>query len=334
MRILTSSWFPIIFGLLIVVVILGEILCTPQQPEFAFAKKDAIEAEPQWYAPDINSLPANEEGSLIRYGRDLIANTAKYLGPKGIVASVSNGMNCQNCHIDAGAKSYANALSAVASIYPVYRPRSGIVESIEFRVNDCMKRSLNGQTIDSLGREMKAMVAYMKWIGKDVPKGVKPPGSGTVELPFLDRAANVEKGRIVYDTKCLVCHGKSGQGQFTPDSNGFIYPPLWGPRSYNTGAGLYRLTRFAGYVKYSMPFGASHENPLLSDEEAWDVAAFVNSQPRPQKYFKEDWPDISKKAIDHPYGPYKDSFSTEQHKYGPFGPIKKAREQAVGKTIK
>ena len=334
MRIFTSSWFPVIFGVLIVIVILGEILCTPSQPDFPFAKNDTVATEPIWYAPDLNSITANEEGNLIRYGRDLIANTAKYLGPKGIVAAVSNGMNCQNCHIDAGAKSYANALSAVASLYPVFRPRSGIVESIEFRVNDCMMRSLNGNTIDSQSREMKAMVAYMKWIGKDVPKGVKPPGAGTVELPFLDRAANVEKGRIVYNTRCQTCHGKQGEGQFAADSNGFIYPPLWGPRSYNTGAGLYRLTRFAGYVKYSMPFGVSHENPLLTDEEAWDVAAFVNSQPRPQKFFKNDWPDISKKAIDFPFGPYKDSFSAEQHKYGPFEPIKKARELAASKTIK
>jgi thiosulfate dehydrogenase len=334
MRIFTSSWFPVIFGLLIVVVILGEILCTPSQPDYPFAKKDTSTTESVWYAPDLNSIPVDEEGNLIRYGRDLIANTAKYLGPKGIVASVSNGMNCQNCHIDAGAKSYANALSAVASIYPVFRPRSGIIESIEFRVNDCMLRSLNGKTIDSQGREMKAMVAYMKWIGKDVPKGIKPPGAGTVELPYLNRAADIEKGRIVYNSRCQICHGKQGEGQFTADSSGFIYPPLWGLRSYNTGAGLFRLTRFAGYVKYSMPFGASHENPQLTDEEAWDVAAFVNSQPRPHTLFKNDWPDISKKAIDYPFGPYKDSFSAEQHKYGPFDPIKKAREQAARKTIK
>jgi thiosulfate dehydrogenase len=27
----------------------------------------------------------------------------------------------------------------------------------------------------------------------------------------------------------------------------------------------------------------------LSNEEAWDVAAFINSQPRPIKRFTQDW---------------------------------------------
>jgi len=98
------------------------------------------------------------------------------------------------------------------------------------------------------------------------------------------------------------------------------------------GAGLYRLTRFAGYVKYNMPFGtATHDNPQLTDEETWDVAAFVNSQPRPKKPFPKDWPDITKKAVDYPFGPYTDTFSEQQHKYGPFCPIKKARDDANAK---
>jgi len=284
-----------------------------------------------WKPPDTSSIPHTEDGDLIRYGRELIANTAYYLGPKGRVAHVSNGMNCQNCHIDAGAKPYGNCFSAVASTYPTFRPRSGIVESIEFRVNDCLQRSLNGKTIDSTSKEMKAMVAYLRWIGKDVPKGIKPKGANTEELPFLDRAADTAKGRIVFQTKCVTCHGKNGEGMLKPDSIAYLYPPLWGPNSYNNGAGLCRLTRFAGYVKNNMPFGATRDNPQLSNEEAWDVAAFVNSQPRPKKDFPNDWPDIAMKSIDYPYGPYKDSFSQQQHKYGPFGAIKKWRDEANAK---
>jgi thiosulfate dehydrogenase len=240
-------------------------------------------------------------------------------------------MNCQNCHADAGLKPYGNCFSAVASIYPVYRPRSGIVESIEFRVNDCLQRSLNGKKIDSTSREMRAMVAYLKWVGADVPKGVKPKGANTEELSFLDRTADTTKGRIVYTTICEKCHGKSGEGMLKPDSVAYLYPPLWGPHSYNAGAGLYRLSRFAGYVKNNMPFGSSFDKPQLTNEQAWDVAAFVNSQPRPTKSFPKDWPHLSQKAIDYPYGPYADSFSEKQHKYGPFGPIKKARDDANAK---
>jgi thiosulfate dehydrogenase len=235
-------------------------------------------------------------------------------------------MNCQNCHVEAGAKLYGNSFSGVASIYPVFRPRSGITESIEFRINDCLLRSMNGHSIDSTSLEMRAMVAYLHWIGKDVRKGTKPEGTGIVEPPYLGRAADTLKGRIVYVSKCQLCHGKNGEGIMKPTMEGFVYPPLWGPQSYNSGAGLYRLGRFAGFVKYSMPFGATYEKPQLTDEESWDVAAFVNSQPRPMKFFSKDWPDIKKKAIDYPDGPYADGFSESQHRYGPFGPIKRVRD--------
>jgi thiosulfate dehydrogenase len=70
-----------------------------------------------------------------------------------------------------------------------------------------------------------------------------------------------------------------------------------------------------------MPLGVSHSLPQLSDEEAWDVAAFVNAQSRPHKDVPLDWPDISKKPIDHPFGPYADGFSEQQHKFGPYQPI-------------
>jgi thiosulfate dehydrogenase len=106
---------------------------------------------------------------------------------------------------------------------------------------------------------------------------------------------------------------------------------LWGNHSYNNGAGLYRLSRFAGYVKDNTPFAqATHKAPALTDEEAWDVAAFVNSQPRPQKDLSNDWPDISKKPFDHPFGPYSDDFNDRQHKYGPFQPIVDARNKRKG----
>ncbi len=333
MRFLRNFWLPSLLALIALIVVIDILLSKKSaKQEKPLVKVDSTSLKKEWRAPDTNAIPANAEGDLIRYGKDLIANTAYYLGPKGKVTAISNGMNCQNCHADAGLKPYGNCFSAVASIYPTFRPRSGIVESIEFRVNDCLQRSLNGKPIDSLSKEMRAMVAYLKWIGKDVPKGVKPKGANTEELPFLNRAADTAKGRIVYVTKCETCHGKNGEGLLKPDSIAYLYPPLWGKHSYNNGAGLYRLTRFAGYVKYNMPFGtATRDNPQLTDEESWDVAAFVNSQPRPKKSFPKDWPDVAKKAIDYPFGPYTDTFSEQQHKYGPFGPIKKARDDANAK---
>ena len=280
--------------------------------------------EPLWKG--WNKYQIKPEDSLAQYGRELIENTSYYLGPKGTVAAITNGMNCQNCHLDGGTIPWGNNYSAVVPTYPKFRDRSGAIESIEKRVNDCLQRSLNGQAVDSLSREMRAIVAYMHWIGDDLEKGQKPKGSGIVELKYLDRAADPEKGNVVYQNKCASCHGQDGLGK-PNETGGYVYPPLWGPSSYNIGAGLFRLSRFAGYVKMNMPFlQATYKTPVLSDEESWDVAAFVNSRPRPGKDLSGDWPNISKKPVDHPFGPYKDGFAEEQHKFGPFNPIVEKRK--------
>jgi thiosulfate dehydrogenase len=169
---------------------------------------------------------------------------------------------------------------------------------------------------------MKSIIAYIQWLGENVRKGEKPKGAGIVDLPYLDRAATPSNGQIVYNQKCQSCHEVNGEGLKSLNEISYTYPPLWGEHSYNTGAGLFRLSRFAGYVKDNMPFNqATHHAPVLTDEEAWDVAAFVNSQPRPGADLTKDWGNIAAKPIDHPFGPYTDGFSEEQHKYGPFKPI-------------
>jgi thiosulfate dehydrogenase len=191
-----------------------------------------------------------------------------------------------------------------------------------------MERSLNGKTMDSTSKEMQAMIAYIKWVGHAVAKDSTPKGSGIQPPAYLDRAASPENGSVVYSAKCQSCHGANGEGLMAADGKGYTYPPLWGPNSYNSGAGLFRLSRFAGYVRDNMPLNqATHNAPALSDEEAWDVAAFVNSRPRPSKDLSSDWPNIAKKPIDHPFGPYADGFSEAQHKFGPFKPIIEARKK-------
>ncbi len=280
-----------------------------------------------WKAPDIGTISVTASGRLILYGQALIMNTASYLGPEGTVRKMSNGMTCQNCHLDAGTRHYGNNFSAVASTYPKFRSRSGSVESIEKRVNDCFERSLNGSTLDHDSPEMRAIVAYIQWVGKNVKPGEVPGGSGLAPLEFLDRAASPEKGKVVFEQKCVSCHGSQGEGLRHPDSSSWENPPLWGDNSYNIGAGLYRLSCFAEFVKTNMPIGATVDAPQLSDEEAWDVAAYVNSMPRPSMKLENDWPDISTKPVDYPFGPYADRFSDEQHKFGPFRPIHNSKKK-------
>lgn len=281
-----------------------------------------------WHAPDLASVLNNASGDLITYGHDLIASTSKFLGPKGSVDQISNGLNCQNCHLDAGTRPWGNNYGSVASTYPKFRARSGSIENVYKRVNDCFERSLNGEALDTMSREMQAIKAYIEFLGTNVDKGKKAEGSGLKNLAFLDRAADPVAGKKVYELKCQSCHQADGQGTLMADGSAYTYPPLWGEHSYNDGAGLYRITNFARYAKYNMPLGATHQSPMLTDEEAWDVAAYVNSQNRPHIDAKNDWPDISQKPIDHPFGPYADGFTEVQHKYGPWKPIEEFNKAA------
>lgn len=318
---------------LVVVVVVTQLYGPPASSAPVAVENEATQGppppgsyhRPATPAPDTATIPRTAAGRRIRYGRELIAHTARYLGPRGSVAHLTNGLNCQNCHLQAGTQGFANNYLAVAATYPKLRARLGTMEGIEKRVADCMERSLNGRAVPDSSREMRAIVAYIQWLGQDIPKGKKVYGTGFMKMAYLDRAADPVIGQAVFASKCQRCHGPTGQGQPLADNSGYQYPPLWGPDSYNDGAGLFRVGNLARYVKAAMPFGATFDHPQLTDEQAWDVAAFVNSQPRPHRATPLDWPDIGQKPVDHPFGPYADAFSAQQHKFGPFQPIEDAQ---------
>lgn len=277
------------------------------------------------FVPDFEtSANQKNEDSLITYGKELILHTSKYFGPKGIISQTSNGMNCTNCHLEAGTVYYGNNYAAVFPNYPKFRERSGMVEDLKKRINDCFQRSLNGKPLAGESPEIQAMVSYINSVGKEVPKNTVPEGSGIKKLKFMNRAANPEIGKIVYEKNCIQCHGSQGEGKLESGVNGdyFEYPSLWGENSYNVSAGLNRIQNLAGFIHDNMPNKvATYQNPTLSEEEAWDVAAFIISKPRPQKFFREDWPNLKTKPIDYAFGPFADPFSEEQHRYGPFQPV-------------
>ncbi len=319
------NWILVAILIGVAIAIISKVVETYSKAEIILPRQTAS----GWSAPSLytDTELKGGERALVIYGEELIAHTARYLGPQGSVAQVTNGMNCQNCHLSAGKKKWGNNYGGVASTYPKFRDRSGSIETVYKRVSDCMERSLNGKALDSNSKEMRAMVAYIKWIGHEVAKDSIPKGTGIKPPAYMNRAADPVRGRAVYQNKCQSCHGANGEGVLAADGKEYTYPPLWGSNSYNSGAGLFRLSRFAGYVRDNMPYNqASHDAPSLTDEECWDVAAFVNSQPRPTKDLSADWPNISKKPIDHPFGPYTDGFSEAQHKYGPFKPIIEKRK--------
>ncbi len=314
---------------LFVCILLALVSCTTNELQLEQLSTEEIQASPVsafWQPADVFAIKEDQKSDEVLYGRDLITYTAYYFGPKGRIGQHTNGLNCQNCHLDAGTKPFGNNYGSVASTYPKVRARSGKMESIEKRINDCFERSLNGKGLAENSKEMRAMVAYMKFLGENVPKGEKAAGSGLKELPFLTRAADPLRGKGVYDLRCASCHQTNGQGIIDGIGQSYVYPPLWGPHSFNDAAGLSRISNMAKYVKYNMPLGVNHDAPELSDEDAWDVAAYIESKPRPHKAVPKDWPDITKKPIDHPFGPYADAFSEQQHKYGPFTVMKKSKK--------
>jgi len=266
------------------------------------------------------ALRATEE-----YGRRLISQTTEYLGPDVADANrrhMNSRLYCASCHIGAGVEPGNLSLAVAFTKYPRISPRSGGNETIQDRINGCMMRSMNGRALAEDGPEMVAIVAYLRFLAEEDAgsgaarkKAHEPPAFKTPK-----RAADLKNGEHVFEQRCAACHGKDGAGLAAAKDliHGFVFPPLWGPNSFNDGAGMHRVLTAARFVKARMPLG----NADLNDDQAFDVSAYFNSRPRPHREGLDlDYPDRSKKPIDTPYGPYADPFSVEQHSFGPFPPI-------------
>jgi thiosulfate dehydrogenase len=280
----------------------------------------------QWSLPDLAAVGDDPFVRLVKYGHALVTNTANEIGPA--VADPNkrfsgNNLACQNCHLQAGTQPYAMPLTGIWGQFPQYRGREGAVATLEDRINGCMQRSMNGRPLPLDSNEMKAFTAYMRWLSTGIPTGASLIGAGTLRIKEPARAADPSRGASVYADVCSVCHGADGIGQRAPYGAGYQIPPLWGPDSYNNGAGMNRVLTAAAYAMHNMPFGATFTNPVLTDEEAYDVAAYIVSKIRPQKRdLDKDFPIRLQKPIDTGYGPYADDFSTDQHKFAPFEPIR------------
>lgn len=274
------------------------------------------------------------ESEFIKYGYDLIAETYKYIGPENgdpKMVYTGNNLACKNCHLDAGQRAYSAPYVGVVGRFPNFRSRENTVGTIQDRINGCMERSMNGKRLPDASKEMRSMVAYMTWLSTGVPTKEKIKGSGFVKVKFPNRAVDLASGEQIYTEKCASCHQANGQGMKLADSPGYMYPPLWGKDSYNHGAGMNRVLTAAQFLKANMPFGATAENPLLTDDEAYDVAGYIDSQDRPLKSNPEkDFPNKLLKPVSTPYGPWEDSFTAEQHKFGPFQPIMEYYEKEHG----
>ncbi len=294
-------------------------------------EKDTASAKEVWLAPDTSTIPKDEFGELVRYGRDLIINTAYYIGPEGTVSkNLRNKMNCTNCHLDAGTRPYAfNYISSHAR-YPQYRSRENRILTLADRINNCIERPHSGIALKLDSREMTAMLCYMKWLGQNVPMNQHVEGDSPYKLELIDRAADPVKGEAIYKKECVTCHGPDGEGKMRADNVCYEFPPLWGPKSYQPGSSMHRVYKAAAFIYANMPNkNSNYKNPKLTMEEAFDVAAFINDDrihKRPTNNGTVNYPNIKTKPLDYGIGPFIDSFPDLQHKFGPWGPIVKFRE--------
>lgn len=263
---------------------------------------------------------------MVRYGRELLLNTAYYIGPNGTKGKyLGNKMNCSNCHLKAGTVPYGLNFFSTHAHYPQYRGRENKVMTLPERVNNCVERPHNGIPMPLDSKEMVAIVSYMRWLSANVAIGEHVPGDGAAELQYPARAADPKKGAEIYTKHCASCHGANGEGQFNGDSSTYIYPPLWGNFAFECGSSMHRVLKMARFVKANMPhLKASWDKPFLTDVEAIDVSAFVvddRIHPRPKKEKAESYPNIRNKPIDYDMGPYADPFTEDEHKFGPYQPI-------------
>ena len=222
---------------------------------------------------DSEVTDADVRASLQR-GRALLRNTRDSL-PR----HVGNKLQCVSCHAGDGARKNAMSLVGVYARFPQYRARTGRVDMIEDRINDCFERSMNGRAIDRGGADMRDLVTYMAFLSRGIPSGARVDGQGSPPLEPLrgDTAA----GRQFFATTCSACHGGDGGGTAAA-------PPLWGPQSYNIGAGMARVNMAAAFIRAAMPQTAPG---TLTPQQAYDLAAYINSRPRPDFARKEfDWP--------------------------------------------
>ncbi len=284
-----------------------------------------LSQEEQFITVDTSNIPHDKFGDAVRYGKDLILNTAYYIGPDGIKGSyLGNKMNCTNCHQDGGTKPFSFNLMTSHDNYPQYRSREGKILTLAERVNNCVMRPHNGKPLPLDGKEMTAILSYFKWINSFVPKGKAFKGSKNMEIDFPATAASPERGRILFDMNCARCHGNDGEGQWNADKTTYIYPPLWGNYGYQPGSSMHRIIKQAQWLKGNMPYDkVIPGKPFLTDEQAFDIAAYVNNdemhaRPNPKTF---DYPNAAEKAIDYDKAPFADTFSVTQHKYGPYQPI-------------
>lgn len=231
----------------------------------------AVAAKP-FVPPAEQAIPEGEFGKMVKRGEQIFLHTRQYAP-----TYVGNTLSCANCHLDAGRRANSAPMWGAYVAYPAFRTKDGAVSTFAARIQGCFSYSMNGKPPPLGDPVLVALESYSYWLAKGAPVGTKMAGAGYPKLAPPALAPDFARGRRVYDANCALCHGPTGQGQTSAGQPAF--PPLWGPDSFNWGAGMHQVGNAAGFIKANMPLS---QGESLSDQDAWDVALFIDSQERPQ----------------------------------------------------
>ncbi|EIL96901.1 cytochrome C [Rhodanobacter thiooxydans] len=237
------------------------------------ATEPAVAALPTFTPPPDSAIPDDPFGALVRKGRDIFTDTTRHAQPY-----VGNGLNCQNCHLDAGRRANSAPMWAAYVRYPRYRAKDDKVNSFADRLRGCFQYSMNGKAPAEDSEVIRALTAYSYWLASGAPTGKDLAGWGYPKEGFKPPLPpSYARGQKVYASHCALCHGTNGEGQQVAGK--FVFPPLWGPESFNWGAGMGNIDNAAAFIKANMPFS---RGGTLTDQDAWDAAMFMNAHERPQ----------------------------------------------------
>ncbi|PQO45510.1 c-type cytochrome [Blastopirellula marina] len=234
------------------------------------------------HVPD--EYPPGPLGEVVRLGEAIVWETKDHPLSQPYVG---NQLNCTSCHLEGGTDPAAGSFLSTATAYPAWSPREKRVITLEDRVLNCFMRSENGTRPPYGSKVSVAVTTYITWLStgaKMKMNAEKTLGPRHIQILDLDwKQASKERGLELYKTYCLDCHGQQGEG--TADG-----PPVWGDGSYNDGAGLSRVDKLGSWLKVAMPLG----DPSLTEQESADIAAYINSHPRPQFKLEEHLPAAEK----------------------------------------
>ena len=281
-------------------IVAAAVACAGPQP--------TPKADSSWLTLSLDSLPKDSFAVSARRGLAILMNTHDSLPDYA-----PSALRCSSCHLNGGRQPGAIPLYGTYGRYPAFSARAGGVVSIEDRVNFCFTRSLAGWKLPEGSSEMRDILAYLAFLSHGIPAGADPAHSLIPAMPAGkgDSAAGVS----LFTASCARCHGPDAAG--TP-----LAPPLWGKRSFSIGASMAREERAAAFIRRNMPL----DKPgTLTDQQAYDLAAYITSLPRT---------DLPGKETDYPMGkaPADVPYATKDHsptKVVPVYPRERPREALV-----